>query len=247
MTANAPTRKHVQFFDNNGSRAIFKDGWMACTFGPFIPWNTPLSVPRIANWDSATDKWELYNLNEDFSQANDLATSMPEKLEQLKREFMTLAEANQDFPIGAGNWLRLHPEDRVKTPYTALDVQPKYTTHARIHRAGLGRESNRVTIDVEVPDNANGVLYAVGGSSGGLTLYMDNGHLVYLYNMMIIEQYEARSTQSHCTRQTQDRGGHPYCWTGQTGNGNYDGRWRGSWQSGAKANRSRCVHRQREF
>lgn len=58
---------------------------------------------------------------------------------------------------------------------------------------GLGRQSNDVTIDVEVNENANGVLYAVGGSSGGVTLYMDKGHLVYLYNMLIIEQYEARS------------------------------------------------------
>lgn len=58
---------------------------------------------------------------------------------------------------------------------------------------GLGWESNHVTIAVDVRDKANGVLYAVGGSSGGLTLYMKNGHLVYLYNMLIIEQYEARS------------------------------------------------------
>ena len=57
----------------------------------------------------------------------------------------------------------------------------------------LGRESNHVSINVEVPEKANGVLYAVGGSSGGLTLYMKDGYLIYLYNMLSIEQYEARS------------------------------------------------------
>lgn len=36
---------------------------------------------------------------------------------------------------------------------------------------GLGRESNRVTIDAEVGENASGVIYALGGASGGLTLY----------------------------------------------------------------------------
>jgi len=60
---------------------------------------------------------------------------------------------------------------------------------------GLGRESNRVEVDLDVPANAGGVLYALGGAGGGVTLYMDKGHLVYLYNMMIIEQYEARSAE----------------------------------------------------
>jgi arylsulfatase len=58
---------------------------------------------------------------------------------------------------------------------------------------GLGRESNRVTIDAVLGQNASGVLYALGGASGGLTLYMDKGELVYEYNMMIIERYFARS------------------------------------------------------
>jgi arylsulfatase len=189
----ATPEKKVQFFDNNGSRAIYKDGWMACTFGPFIPWDTPTSVPRVAKWDSATDEWELYNLTEDFSQANNLAATMPEKLDELKQEFMRLAEANQDFPIGAGNWLRLHPEDRIKTSYTSWTFTRNTRRMPEFTAPGLGRESNHVTIDVDVLDKANGVLYAVGGSSGGLTLYMKDGHLVYLYNMLIIEQYEARS------------------------------------------------------
>ena len=57
----------------------------------------------------------------------------------------------------------------------------------------LGRESRAVSIDAEFGNNASGVLYALGGSGGGLTLYMDKGQLVYEYNMMIIERYIARS------------------------------------------------------
>ena len=60
---------------------------------------------------------------------------------------------------------------------------------------GLGRESSTVTIDAEFGDDASGVLYALGGSGGGLTLYMDQGQLVYEYNMMIIERYVARSAE----------------------------------------------------
>ena len=191
--ASAPTKKEVQFFDNNGSRAIYKDGWMACTFGPFIPWNTPLSVPRIANWDSATDPWELYRLDEDFSQANDLAKQYPEKLEELKNDFLALAEDNNDFPIGAGNWLRLHPQDRITTPYTEWTFNQNTRRMPEFAAPGVGRQSTEVSIDVAVGERASGVLYAVGGASGGLSVYLDEGHLVYEYNMMIIEQYTARS------------------------------------------------------
>ncbi|TWU27972.1 arylsulfatase [Novipirellula artificiosorum] len=194
--ADAPSQSTTQFFDNNGSRAIYKDGWMACTFGPFIPWDSPASVPRIKKWDSATDEWELYNLDEDFSQANNLASAMPEKLAELKAEFMEIAEANKDFPIGAGNWLRLHPEDRIKTPYTSWTFTASTRRMPEFTAPGLGRESNHVTIDLDVPENANGILYAVGGSSGGVTVYMEEGKLKYLYNMLIIEQYAASSTDT---------------------------------------------------
>jgi len=191
--ADAKTKKPQQFFDNNGSRAIYKDGWMACTFGPFIPWNTPASVKRIANWDSATDVWELYNLDEDFSQANDLAKINSKKLEEMKKEFTALAKANKDFPIGAGNWLRLHPEDRVQTGYTEWNFTQNTRRMPEFAAPGIGRQSNVVTIELEMKKGASGVLYAVGGSGGGLAVYMNDGHLVYDYNMFIIEQYKGTS------------------------------------------------------
>jgi hypothetical protein len=65
--------------------------------------------------------------------------------------------------------------------------------HARVYRTGLGRESTHVTIDTEIGESASGVLYALGGASGGVTLYMDKGELFYEYNMMIIERYVTRS------------------------------------------------------
>ncbi len=191
--ASTPTKKKIQFFDNNGSRAIYKDGWMACAFGPFIPWNTPASISRIQNWDSATDQWELYNLNDDFSQADDLSKTHPDKLNQLKNEFLELAKKNQDFPIGAGNWLRLYPQDRVTTPYSNWNFSQNTRRMPEFAAPGVGRQSTNVTIEVDLKDQANGVLYAVGGASGGLTVYLEQGHLMYEYNMMIIEKYKARS------------------------------------------------------
>lgn len=192
----AAGHKKTQFFDNNGSRAIYADGWMAGTFGPFIPWDTPGSAKRLATWDSANDQWELYDLRHDFSQADDLATRNPAKLAELKKRFTALAEDNKDFPIGAGNWLRLKPEDRVKTAYTSWKFNQNTRRMPEFTAPGVGRQSNKVTLDIEVGERANGVLYAVGGSGGGLTLYLDQGRLKYLYNMMIIEQYAASSVDA---------------------------------------------------
>ena len=189
----AEDRKPEQFFDNNGSRGLYADGWFAGAKGPFLPWDTPGSAKLLATWDSATDPWELYDLSEDFSQAHDLAAEDPEKLAAMKARFLEVAEENKDFPIGAGNWLRLHPEDRIASPYTSWTFGPNVRRMPEFTAPGVGRQSTTVTIDADFGDNASGVLYAVGGAGGGLSVYMQDGELVYEYNMMLIENYQART------------------------------------------------------
>jgi len=107
--------------------------------------------------------------------------------------FLVEAKENKVFPIGAGMWLRLHPEDRIKTPYTSWRFDATTTRMPEFTAPGLGRQSSHVTIEAQLRENASGVLYALGGASGGLTVFMDQGYLVYEYNMMIIERYTARS------------------------------------------------------
>lgn len=189
--AKAPPQKRVQYFDNNGSRAIYQDGFVAATFGPLVPWLP--GAPGLAEWDSATDVWELYDIRSDFSQAVDLAAMDPKRLAALQKAFDTQAKANKVYPLGAGIWLRLHPDDRIKTPYSSWEFDSNTIRMPEFTAPGIGRESNTVTIDAEFGDKASGVLYALGGSGGGLALYMDKGELVYEYNMMIIERYIARS------------------------------------------------------
>jgi arylsulfatase len=189
--AAASGRKRTQYFENNGSRGVYEDGWYACTFGPLTPWLT--TSPGLATWDANKDVWELYNLAEDFSQADDLAVKQPGRLAQMKDLFLAEAKANKVFPIGGGLWTRLHPEDRIKSPYRTWNFDATTTRMPEFTAPGLGRESNRVTLELEAGPKASGVLYALGGASGGVTLYMDQGHLVYEYNMMIIERYVART------------------------------------------------------
>ena len=191
--ADAPEDKPVQYFDNNGSRGIYQDGWYACTFGPLTPWVN--AQPGLADWDSAKDVWELYNLREDFSQANDLAAKHPGKLAELQKLFFEQAAENKVFPIGAGIWLRLHPEDVITSPYKSWVFDETTTRMPEFTAPGLGKKSNTVTIELECGEDASGVLYALGGAGGGLTCYMDDGYLVFEYNLMIVQRFIAKSTE----------------------------------------------------
>lgn len=190
--ANAENLKKTQFFDNNGSRGVYHEGWFASTFGPLYPWVS--AQKGLADWDSDKDVWQLYDLSNDFSQATDVSEQYPEKLAELQQLFLTEAKENKDFPIGAGIWLRLHPEDIITSPYTEWHFDQNTTRMPEFAAPGLGKKSNKVVIDLEVSDNQNGVLYALGGIGGGLTCYMENGYLKYEYNMMIIHQFKAAST-----------------------------------------------------
>jgi hypothetical protein len=132
--------------------------------------------------------WELYDLTKDFSQADDLAGREPERLAQMKRLFMAEAKANKALPIGGGLWTRFHPEDAIGSPYKTWRFDATTTRMPEFTAPGLGKRSNHLSIDVEVGEEACGVLYALGGASGGLSVYMDKGQLVYEYNMLIIER-----------------------------------------------------------
>ncbi len=189
----APENKHVQYFDNNGSDGIYQDGWYACTFGPLVPWLN--AQPGLDEWDSAKDTWELYDLTKDFSQMHDLAKKMPDKLAGMKKLFLEQAKENKVFPIGAGIWLRIHPEDRLRTPYTSWTFDDTTTRMPEFAAPGVGNHSNTVTIEAELNKEASGVLYALGGSGGGLTCYLDRGQLVFEYNLMIIDRSIARSAE----------------------------------------------------
>ena len=191
--AKTAGRKKTQYFENNASRGIYHDGWFACTFGPFVPWDTPSTAARLKGWDAKKDVWELYDLSKDFSQGNDLAAKEPERLAKMQEMFLAEAKANKALPIGGGLWTRFHPEDTITSPYKSWRFDATTTRMPEFAAPGLGKRSNHVTIDVEIAEDASGVLYALGGASGGVSVYMDHGQLVYEYNMLIIERTTVKS------------------------------------------------------
>ena len=114
--------KHTQYFEVMGSRAIYHDGWIASAFGPRMPWVAGLP-PGIKEWTPDKDKWELYDLNKDWSQANDLADKMPAKVAEMKDLFLIEFTKNKGLPIGGGLWIPvLHPELRLVPPIHIVDL-----------------------------------------------------------------------------------------------------------------------------
>jgi arylsulfatase len=184
----AKGRKTTQFFDIMGSRGIYHDGWFADTFGPRIPW-VPGMPKGIADWNPENDVWELYNLDEDWSQANDLAAKMPDRVAYMKNLFLIESTKNLNLPIGGGLWtVVFHPEDAPSTPYTEWTFSGPITGMPEFAAPKLGKFDNTVSMQIEVPANANGVLYALGGFGGGLSLYVKDGELRYEYNLFEIDR-----------------------------------------------------------
>ncbi|HTE24595.1 arylsulfatase [Flavitalea sp.] len=187
------TRK-TQFFDIMGSRGIYSDGWFASAFGLRNPW-VPGIPKGAADWNPENDVWELYNIDKDWSQAKDLAATNPGKLAELKNIFLIESAKNKNLPIGGGLWsIIYHPEDAPATPYTAWTFSGPVNRMPEFTAPKLGKFDNNVSMEVTVPDNANGVLYALGGFSGGLTCYMKDGYLNYEYNLFEITRTKIKST-----------------------------------------------------
>lgn len=185
---DATGKLHTQYFEIMGSRAIYRDGWMASARGPRLPW-VPGLPPGVRTWTPEDDVWELYNVDEDWSQAHDLSAQHPEKLKQLQDLFLVESAKNDVLPIGGGLWvMALHPEDRPQSPYSEWEM---FGDSIRIPEAAaptLGNRSNVVTIDAVLPEKASGVLYKLGQGAGGLTLFLDEGILHYEYNLFMLNR-----------------------------------------------------------
>ncbi len=152
--------------------------------------------PGIREWTPDKDVWELYNLAADWSQADDLAARMPEKLAQMKEIFLIEAAKNKALPIGGGLWIPvLHPELRVTPPYTQWTFAGDMVRIPEFCAPALGNKPNLVTIDAVDSGQRQWVLYKLGANSGGLTCFVEDGVLCYEYNLFIIQRTKIRARE----------------------------------------------------
>lgn len=193
--AKAPSTHRVQYFEVAGNRAIYQDGWLASALHA-LPWDVS---GRTDDYDR--DRWELYHLDEDFSQARDLAAQHPEKLAALKALFHREAEANRVYPLVSAKTGQLHPFEGRPTTLgwgpnaAAIQGRPDplqgktefvyYPDMPRLPGWSVPRltGSHRLTATFDATSGkAEGILIAQGGRYGGFAFYVKDGRLVYESN-----------------------------------------------------------------
>src|SRR5436190_8382608 len=184
--ANVASTRKTQYFEMIANRGIYHEGWYANTTPPHGPWilNAPLPAPKDY-------KWELYNLNEDFTQANDLAAKMPGKLKEMQALFEQEAKKYNVLPLNNDTFARsLAPRPSAtagKTEFTYTGVNPGINSS---NAPNVLAKSYTITAEVDVPQGGgDGMLVTMGGRWGGWGLYMLKGKPVFDYNMLILAQY----------------------------------------------------------
>jgi arylsulfatase len=181
---NAPTKHTLQYFTTSGNRAIYKDGWWA---GDRYQWTWEQSYSLNGTDKFDVRPWELFNLNDDFSQAHNLADKYPEKLKELTKVFDEEATRNHAYPILPGRQLNPVSPPVSQTVFTYRGGVDRLNSYAAPTLSG---RPYTLSADVEVPVNekVNGVILAQGGELGGVSLFVKDNVVYYEINA-----YTARS------------------------------------------------------
>jgi arylsulfatase len=190
--AKAAERHETQYFEMFGNRGIYHKGWTAVTRHK-TPWL--LVGEKVPAFDD--DVWELYDTNKDWTQANNLATQMPEKLHELQRLWLIEATRYNVLPMDDDLGRRLNSDTAGRPQLITGTSQILFGGMGRLSEnsvLNLKNKSHSVTAEVEVPaSGAEGVIIAQGGNIGGWTLYAKAGKLKYCYNLLGIQQFYAES------------------------------------------------------
>ena len=186
--ANAPSTHTTQYFEMLGNRAIYHDGWMASTTPPRPPWLLGgAKLPDVVDGY----KWELYHVADDYSQANDLAATMPDKLREMQELFVVEAAKYQVFPLDNGHLERvLAPKPSYTAGRTEFTYTGELTGTPNGDAPNILAKSYTITADVEVPSGGGeGMIVTDGGRFGGYGLYLLKGKPVFTYNFLAVEKF----------------------------------------------------------
>ncbi len=191
--ARAKDRRTTQYFEMFGNRAIYHEGWVAATRHS-IPW----LIGPLPSFDK--DRWELYHIDQDFSEANDLAGQNPAKLKELQEVFVREAIRNHVFPLDDRRSERFNAaiagRPDLMGPRTSLVLHEGMTGITENAFINVKGQSHSITADVEIPaGGASGVIIAQAGRFGGWSLYMKGGRVHEVYNFGGLERYTVSSPQ----------------------------------------------------
>lgn len=181
--AAADSRRGTQYFEIFGNRAVYHEGWIASCFHGRLPWmRTQKSNPF-----GDAERWELYNLADDFSQGVDLAEQYPDKLAAMKGLFDGEARKYNVYPLSDATVIRMLPTNR-PSPLAGRTSVTYYPSHVRIpETTTLSYTSTTFELRAQLqipPGGAQGVIISVGGAMAGWSLYVQDGIAHFAYNYL---------------------------------------------------------------
>jgi arylsulfatase A-like enzyme len=192
--ANVPSRHKTQYFEMFGNRAIYHDGWIACTTPPQPPWKMGLAkLPDVVSGYN----WELYNIADDYSEFNDLAARQPAKLQEMKELFTVEATKYNVFPLDNDVLGRvLAPRPSYTAGRSAFTYSGQISGIPLSDAPNILNKSYTITANVDVPaGGGDGMIVTEGGRFGGIGLYLLKGRPVFLYNLLNLARFRWEGAQ----------------------------------------------------
>jgi arylsulfatase A-like enzyme len=194
-SANVPSARTTQYFEMFGNRAIYNNGWIAATTPPAAPWLMGLTkLPDVINGY----KWELYNVADDYSEYNDLAVRMPDKLRQMQELFLVEAAKYNVFPLDNSVAQRIvAPRPSATAGRNVFTYSGEMSGVPDSAAPDILNRSYTITAEVEVPQGGgDGMIVTEGGRFGGYGLYLLKGKPVFLYNFLGLERFRWEGQQA---------------------------------------------------
>ena len=186
----AKSNRPTQYFEMVGNRALYHEGWIAACRHGRLPWTQ-------GSFDFADDVWELYNLEDDFSEYTDLAAQEPRRLKEMQDLFMAEAGKYNVLPLDDRFIERADPSMRP----SLIAGQTEFTYYSGVSRVAEScapntkNRSHAIVAHIDMPaDGGDGVLVAAGGVVGGYTLYVKDRRPVYEYNWFTQARYKVAGT-----------------------------------------------------
>lgn len=190
--ANAPSTHKTQYFEMFGDRALYHDGWLASTKVMRAPWDHAIPKEGVLDYP-----WELYNLNQDWSQSQDIAAKNPAKLKEMQDLFWKEAEKYQVLPLDNSLVERLiTPRPSVTAGRNVFTWTRPLTGTPNGDAPSVLNTSYTFTADIEVPETgAEGMLITQGGRFGGYGFYLFKGKPVFLWNLLDLKRIRWESPE----------------------------------------------------
>jgi len=184
--ANAPSTHKTQYFEMFGDHAIYHDGWIASTKVMRPPW----VIAGGLGADPATFPWELYDLNKDWTQSEDVAAKYPEKLKELQDIFWKEAKKYQVLPLDATVATRLiTPRPSITAGRNVFTWTAPLTGTPNGDAPSVLNASYTLTAEVEIPaGGAEGMLITQGGRFAGYGFYVLKNKPVFLWNLLDLKR-----------------------------------------------------------